>query len=200
MARSQRIASAPSSPQRAPVMPILFSSPCRDEWVLAAVKAPVSWAFAWAAPGRTSDTPVSHVVVRAPAPGRVRVRSRVSSTPRSRLGAIGLLHELAVDRPGGFPFLGGAAKALFGLEELLIKLPDPAGELLIGEFGEHTFGEELVGDEVSALGLGETVLEGPELSGEAVVLGAGVLQLGTKRCAGHPRRGDQVTSVASGGL
>ena len=33
-----------------------------------------------------------------------------------------------------------------------------------------------------------------------MVLGAGVLQLGTKRCAGHPRRGDQVTSVTSGGL
>ena len=121
-----------------------------------------------------------HVVVRAPAPGRVRVRSRVSSTPRSRLGAIGLLHELAVDRPGGFQFLGGAAKALFGLEELLIKLHDAAGELLIGELGEYTLGKELVGDEVGALGLGETVLQGPELSGEPVVLGAGVLQLGTK--------------------
>lgn len=63
---------------------------------------------------------------------------------------------------------------------MLIKLLDPAGELLIGELGEHAVGEELVGDEVSALGLGETVLQGPELSGEPVVLGAGVLQLGTK--------------------
>ena len=90
------------------------------------------------------DTPVSHVVVRAPAPGRVRVRSRVSSTPRSRLWAIGLLHELAVDRPGGFQFLGGAAKALFGLEELLIKLHDPAGELLVGEFGEHAVGVDVL--------------------------------------------------------
>ncbi len=88
-----------------------------------------------------------------------------------------MLHELAVDRPGGFQFLGAAAKALFGLEELLIKLHDPAGELLTGELGEHAVGEELVGDEVSALGLGETVLQGPELPGEPVVLGAGVLQL-----------------------
>jgi len=39
------------------VIPNLFSSPCRDEWALAAVKAPVLWAFglgsAWADVGYT---------------------------------------------------------------------------------------------------------------------------------------------------
>jgi hypothetical protein len=114
---------------------------------------------------------------------------RRGDLPRSWLGAIGLLHEFTVDRPGGFEFLGGSAQFLSRFEELPVEFGDAAGEVAVGEFGEHALGEELVGDEVSTLGLGETVVEGPELPGEAVVLGAGVLQFGTKRCAGYPCAG-----------
>ncbi|MGH3157104.1 MAG: hypothetical protein ACRDNF_11070 [Streptosporangiaceae bacterium] len=66
------------------------------------------------------------------------------------------------------------------LEELLIELGDPSGELLVGEFCKDSAGQELVGDQAGAFGLGEPALQGRDLPGEAVVLGSGVLQLGAQ--------------------
>jgi len=97
---------------------------------------------------------------------------------RVRVGAIGLLHELAVDRAGGLELFSGATQVLAGLEELLVKLCYPCGELLVGELCEDTVGEELVGDEACAFGPGQPVLERADLLAEAMVLGTGVFQLG----------------------
>jgi hypothetical protein len=68
------------------------------------------------------------------------------------------LHQLAVDCPGGLEFLGRAAQVLAGLKELLVKLCYPSCELLVSEFCEDALGEEFVGDEACAFGLGEPVL------------------------------------------
>ena len=115
-------------------------------------------------------------------------------------GAIGLLHQLAVDCPGGLEFLSRAAQVLTRLEELLVKFCYSSGELLVGELCEDALGEELVGDEACAFGLGQPVLEGADLLAEAMVLGAGVFQLGPQRRSGYPGRGDQVAGLPPGRL
>src|SRR5467141_763645 len=60
--------------------------------------------------------------------------------------AVGVLHELAVDGPGSFELFKGAAELFLGLEESLFEFCVASGQLLIGEFGEHAFGLEVVGD------------------------------------------------------
>ena len=89
------------------------------------------------------------------------------------------MHELAVDGSGGLEFLGGVAQPFPGVEQLLAKFGNPCCELLICELGHHVLGQELVGDETGALGLGEPGLEGLDLPGQPVVLGSGVFQLGS---------------------
>ena len=77
------------------------------------------------------------------------------------------------------PTLSDAGQqVLAGFKELLVKLCYPSCELLVGEFCEDALGEELVGDEACAFGLGQPVLERADLLAESMVLGAGVFQLG----------------------
>src|SRR6266508_2712800 len=90
-------------------------------------------------------------------------------------GSVGLLHEFAVDGPGGLELLRGAAEVFFGLEELLFPVADAPCELLVGEFAEHAFGEEVIGGETRSFGVGEAVLQRPQLLGESAVLGSAVL-------------------------
>src|SRR5467141_1186922 len=93
--------------------------------------------------------------------------------------AVGVLHELAVDGPGSFELFKGAAELFLGLEESLFEFCVASGQLLIGEFGEHAFGQEVVGDKPGAFGLGEPVLQGAELLLEPVALGPAVFQFGS---------------------
>ena len=97
-----------------------------------------------------------------------------------------MLHELAVDGSGGLEFLCGVAQLFPGLEQLLVKFGNSRCELLICELRHHVLGQELVGDETGALGLGEPGLEGLDLPGQPVVLSPGVLQLGPQRRSGDP--------------
>lgn len=104
------------------------------------------------------------------------------------------------DCPGGLEFLGRATQVLTRLEELLVKLCYPCGELLDGELCEDTLGEELVGDEACAFGLGQPVLECAELLAEAMVLGASATGLAARLGGSRQRINYHLRELEKSGL
>lgn len=112
----------------------------------------------------------------------------------SRDGLIGLLHELATDRPSGLQLLDGAAELLFGVEQALFEIGDVLCQLPVGQFGEHALGQEVVGHEPGTLGVGQPLLQASKLAGEAMVLGAAVRQVGPQ--GGTLTRAEEITSLA----
>jgi hypothetical protein len=69
------------------------------------------------------------------------------------------MHQLAIDLPCCVEFFLGSPQLFPGFEQLSVEFGHPPGELAVGEFGKGSVGEQLVCDQLGALGLGESSLE-----------------------------------------
>ena len=85
-------------------------------------------------------------------------------------------HQLAVDLPCGFEFLGALGQSLSSLEEHLLELGDPGGGGIALRAGGS--GGEVVGHHLVAQQFAQPILERAELGFEPVVERLGVLQVG----------------------